>query len=153
MKALIVFSAIVAGCISCNSAKKSATPTTDAMPAAAVQATLTGTYWKLVELTGQAVKTDAQAREVFFKLTATDSTVTGNGGCNIFNGKFSTANEFTIRFSPMVSTLMACEKMDVEQQLMDVLTRADNYTINGNTLSLNKARMAPLARFEAVPGK
>jgi hypothetical protein len=34
--------------------------------------------------------------------------------------------------------------------MLDVLKMVDNYTIQGKQLSLNKAKMAPLARFEAV---
>ena len=45
---------------------------------------------------------------------------------------------------------MACPDMSMENQFIEVLGRADNYSILGDKLSLNKARMAPLARFEAV---
>jgi hypothetical protein len=34
--------------------------------------------------------------------------------------------------------------------LAEVLSKADNYKINGKTLNLNKAKMAPLAIFVAV---
>jgi hypothetical protein len=40
--------------------------------------------------------------------------------------------------------------MEKEVAFMEVLQKADNYAIQGKTLSLNKARMAPLAKFEAV---
>jgi hypothetical protein len=36
------------------------------------------------------------------------------------------------------------------KSIIEVLGRADNYSILGDKLSLNKARMAPLARFEAI---
>jgi heat shock protein HslJ len=49
-----------------------------------------------------------------------------------------------------MTTMMACENMDVESGLNKALVAADNYTIKGDILSLNKARMAPLARFQAV---
>jgi hypothetical protein len=38
-----------------------------------------------------------------------------------------------------------------EEGLAKVLGMADNYTIVNDVLSLNKARMAPLARFKLVP--
>jgi heat shock protein HslJ len=52
-----------------------------------------------------------------------------------------------------MSTLMACPDMETEQMLLGIFERVDNYSLSadGKTLSLNKARMAPLARFEAVP--
>jgi heat shock protein HslJ len=45
---------------------------------------------------------------------------------------------------------MACEHMEIENGLNKALVTADNYSLNGDNLSLNKARMAPLARFKAV---
>jgi heat shock protein HslJ len=55
-----------------------------------------------------------------------------------------------IRFTKMAGTLMACQNMEIEDQLRKVLEMADNYNLDGDKLVLNKARMAPLARFEAV---
>ena len=46
--------------------------------------------------------------------------------------------------------MMACDNMADEATLAKVLEMVDNYTISGNTLSLNKARMAPLARFKLI---
>jgi len=40
--------------------------------------------------------------------------------------------------------------MDIEKAFLDVLSAVDNYSLNGGHLTLNRARMAPLARFEAV---
>jgi hypothetical protein len=40
--------------------------------------------------------------------------------------------------------------MDVEEAFHEVLRAVDNYSLDGKRLTLNRARMAPLARFEAV---
>jgi heat shock protein HslJ len=40
--------------------------------------------------------------------------------------------------------------MDLENRFLQVINIADNYNLNGNTLTLNKARMAPLARFKRM---
>ena len=40
--------------------------------------------------------------------------------------------------------------MDVENAFHEALRTADNYSLDGDRLTLNRARMAPLARFEAV---
>lgn len=108
------------------------------------------TYWKLVELNGQPVA--PLKREPHLILKADGKRVTGFGGCNGFGGGYE-LNEATqrIRFVGVASTLMACaEGMEVEQGLHEALRATDNYSLSGNNLSLNKARMAPLARFEAV---
>lgn len=46
--------------------------------------------------------------------------------------------------------MMACVDMATEQEFKKILEIVDNYTINDKKLSLNKARMAPLAIFEVV---
>jgi hypothetical protein len=44
---------------------------------------------------------------------------------------------------------MACPD-DLEQEFLQVISEADNLSTDGKYLSLNKARMAPLARFVVV---
>lgn len=51
----------------------------------------------------------------------------------------------------MAVTMMACPDMRIERMFLEVLQVADNYSLSGDgQLSLNKARMAPLAQFEIV---
>ena len=112
---------------------------------------LTGTYWKLVELMGKPFKgTSATGKEMYITLSADSSTVQGHGGCNSFRGKYEVKEGGRISFSSLASTMMACPDMDNEATFMKAIGSADNYIITGNSLQLNKARMAPLARFEAV---
>ncbi len=114
------------------------------------EAGVTERYWKLVELHGKPVPT--LQREPFFILKAEGGTVTGFGGCNPLSGSYE-INEATsrIRFENMASTMMACtEGMDIEAAFHQVLRTADNFSLNGDHLTLNRARMAPLARFVAV---
>jgi hypothetical protein len=55
-----------------------------------------------------------------------------------------------ITISKMISTQMACPDMEIDTQFLKVLQIADNYYLIRDALVLNKARMAPLARFQAV---
>jgi heat shock protein HslJ len=107
--------------------------------------------WKLIELTGKPVA--RQKSEAYFMLKTENNRVTGNGGCNSFSGNYELLEGNRIRFSKVISTMMECENMYIEFGFLKVLETADNYTIKGDTLSLNKARMAPLARFVAVDQK
>ncbi|NDV46795.1 META domain-containing protein [Paludibacter sp. 221] len=108
-------------------------------------------YWKLIEVNGKEVKTsENQAKEAHFILKLENNRVNGNGGCNSFFGTYVIKNGNRISFSQMGSTMMACLNMETESQFMRALEMTDNYTVNGDTLSLNRARMAPLARFVAV---
>ena len=111
---------------------------------------LTETYWKLVELMGKPV--GALSRDAYIILKAEDGKVTGSGGCNRIAGGYEVVPEKNrIRFSKMISTMMACVKgMDTEHAFTEMLGRADSYTISGGKLQLLRARMAPLAVFEPV---
>lgn len=115
---------------------------------------ITEKYWKLVELNGKpVVKDDNFGREAHLILKAENNKFNGSAGCNTFFGSYQ-LNEASlqIKFSQVASTRMACPDMETENQFINVLNTVDNYTISadGTKLSLNKARMAPLARFEVV---
>ncbi|WPP51367.1 copper resistance protein NlpE N-terminal domain-containing protein [Catalinimonas niigatensis] len=111
---------------------------------------ITDTRWKLVELMGQQVDITVNNKEPFIMLSSADKRVQGNGGCNTIAGIYTFKEGNRVTFSQMISTRMACPNMEIESQLLNALETADNYSLNGNQLTLNKARMAPLARFEAV---
>lgn len=114
------------------------------------QVEITEKYWKLVELNGQPVTTKEGNREAFLILKTENNRVHGNGSCNTFNGGYELMEGNRIKFTRMATTLMACIDMKTEQEFMNVLETADNYNLTETTLVLNKARMAPLARFEVV---
>jgi len=106
-----------------------------------------GVHWKLVELNGNRLSEN----KAYFILHA-DNSVSGNGGCNVFFGTYTIESGNRISFSQMGASRMYCDgKMEVEKQLLQVFETADNFTINDDgTLSLNRARMASLARFVVV---
>ncbi len=109
-------------------------------------------YWKLKTLEGQEVKMSKnQEREVYFMLKSDENRVTGFAGCNNLMGSYTLEKGNRIRFSHMATTMMACPDVDFkEHEFLKVFELADNYTINGDELSLNVGRRAPLAVFEAV---
>ncbi len=109
-------------------------------------------YWKLIEINGQKVTADNfTTKEPHFILKSTDNRINGNGGCNSFFGAYVLdANVNRISFSNIGSTRMACMGPNVEDDFFKVLGTVDNYTVKNDTLQLNKARMAPLAKFVAV---
>jgi heat shock protein HslJ len=108
-------------------------------------------YWKLTELMGKPVVMDSSFRKephIIFKDEG--NRFIGNGGCNNFSGTYQLNDMNRITLSQAVATQMACPNMEVESQFFKVLTMADNYDIVGDMLVLNRARMAPLARFKTV---
>ncbi|MBF2057702.1 MAG: copper resistance protein NlpE N-terminal domain-containing protein [Cyanobacterium sp. T60_A2020_053] len=110
-------------------------------------ATLTETYWKLTELNGKKIE-DAP-RDIYIMLKD-NQRVQGFGGCNNLIGSYELKEGNRLNFVQIASTQMACEDMEKESGLFQVLRMVDNYNLTGNTLILNRARMAPLAVFEAV---
>lgn len=114
-------------------------------------ASLTETYWKLIELNGQAIPAISDTlKELHLILRSEGHTVSGFGGCNGFSGTYEhNADAMRLKFSKMTSTLMACDRIELEQQFTGALEMVENYAIKGDTLSLHKAKMAALARFLA----
>jgi copper homeostasis protein (lipoprotein) len=113
-----------------------------------------GRRWRLVELRGSPIDGMELVAEPTLSFAADGSTMSGNASCNSFSGAYALKSGNRIRFARQLAvTLMACPDMSVEAEFLDVLQTADNYAIGSDgTLSLNRARMAPLARFAPVEG-
>jgi len=111
---------------------------------------VTEKYWQLVELNGRPVP--KLEREPYLILRAKGGRVTGFGGCNPFTGTYELDEAASrIRFRKLGVTPMACaSSLEMEEAFYRVLRTVDNYSLDGDRLTLNRARMAPLARFEAV---
>ncbi|MGL6127653.1 heat-shock protein [Chryseobacterium artocarpi] len=134
LSALVLTVFLVSSCQT-QTAKK---PTTD----------ITGKTWKLTELNGQPIQLKNQKNNPYFKLNMEGMRYEGHAGCNGLGGTFEIKPDvMRIKFNQGMSTMMACEDLDIENQFTKAILAADNYSVNGNTLTLNKARMAPLAKF------
>ena len=119
---------------------------------AATEPDIAGVRWRLVELMGKPVPAAADPeRAPFLRLIEDGQRIEGFGGCNTFGGRYELPAPTRIRFSHVAATLMACPDMQVETEFLRVLESTDNYAIAEDRLSLHKARMAPLARFERAP--
>lgn len=105
--------------------------------------------WKLTKLNGKPLsELDSAAQRVFITFSAEDHRVSGNSGCNSFGGTYTLKEGNRFETSQLISTMMACKNMEVEDQFIGILQKADTYIIHENTLQITKARMAPLAEFE-----
>lgn len=108
-------------------------------------------YWKLTELYGKPVTMDSTFRKephIIFKNA--ENRFNGHGGCNGFSGTYELRSGNRISISNAISTQMACPNLEIETQFLKALQTADNFNVVGDELVLNKARMAPLARFKTV---
>jgi heat shock protein HslJ len=94
---------------------------------------LTGISWRLTSLNGQAVLPDTFINAEFDD----GGNVGGTNGCNRYSGPYQ-AGSSSISIGPLMSTMMACPDMVMEQEqaYMTALQSASTYKIKGNVLEL-----------------
>jgi heat shock protein HslJ len=112
---------------------------------------LTERYWKLTELDGTPAVMPKHGREAHLRLRAEGGEAGGSTGCNSFGGHYELAGD-RIRFSRMVSTLMACDDPAINTQeaaFLRMLESADRAVAVGDDLTLYAGDRA-IARFVAV---
>lgn len=110
---------------------------------------LQNTHWRLVELAGKMVPANATSKQMYMVLKS-DSTVTGNGGCNAFSGNYSLGKNNEITFGELVRTNILCPGIDYERTFLNAVSKTDHYQIIGNSLSLQD-KFTSVAKF--VGGK
>ena len=103
--------------------------------------------WVLIELRGRAVESATGDEKGFIQFSMETGRYFGNNTCNNFFGQYELYEGKRIIFGKAGSTMMAFPDMESQNLFMEVLQMAENYTVLDSILSLNKARMAPLARF------
>jgi len=138
---------------SCNTVQNTNKNNNTSQQSTMPENTILGKKWKLIELNGKPVADKVNGKEPYLKLIKQekDYTYEASGGCNGIGGNLKLSG-FKVQFAQGMSTMMACEDMSIEHGLSKALVTTDNYTVSkeGDVLSINKGRMAPLARFRAV---
>ena len=151
MKHLPLLLAAIFFMAACSSNKTAVKPETKPAPSAENK-TLEGTYWVLTELNGNPVaapKAGEKAAYIYFD--AAKKRVGMSGGCNVMGGSYELMDGNRIKLGNLMSTMMACPDMTLEEGLKRMAEMVDNYAIADDNLSFAKARMAPTARFKAAP--
>lgn len=114
-------------------------------------ATLPNTYWRLLRLNGNSVKTPEVAREIHLVMHDSDGSVSGFAGCNRFKGSYSIDGK-ALSFSPLASTMMACPEaqMQIEQNVHQSISRVTAWRLEGQTLELYDIDGGSVMVFDAV---
>jgi heat shock protein HslJ len=98
---------------------------------------LAGTSWNVTGINNgnQAVVSLAAGSSITL-VFGTDGSVSGNGGCNTYNGSVAVDGD-AIAFGPLMSTQMACPQpvMDQETQFFAALAASSTFNISGSTLT------------------
>ncbi|MBC6611239.1 META domain-containing protein [Hymenobacter sp. BT507] len=122
--------ALLASCAGREPAETTQTPTVATTP-------LRGTYWVLHQLGDSAVITHENSQEVYLTLAADSSNrAEGQAGCNRFRGRFTLAANDQLSFSPLLSTKMACPRLQLESRYLSALEGTTRYQLQGDTLRL-----------------
>jgi copper homeostasis protein (lipoprotein) len=103
--------------------------------------------WQLIELNGKAVQGKPETHYIVFH--SKEGRIEAKANCNIMSWSYTIKNELQLKTEKGISTLMACPD-NLEDELSGAISKADNLSTDGENLSLNKARMAPLARFKRL---
>lgn len=111
---------------------------------------LTGTRWKLKEFPGRTTPLPATEKEVFMVFQDSTSEVKGFLGCNGFGGKYVADATGSLVISNVISTMMACPALDVENSFSKAMEVTSRYTIEKDLLSLLKGDSV-MVTFEAGP--
>ena len=133
--------------MSCQTRPTQETAATATPPPARVapDAQLRETHWVPRQLAGQPVTLPSDTREPYLTLRA-DGTAEGNGSCNRFRGTFFSEKPGELKFSPLMSTRMACAAIATENEFTRALGQSSTYRISGDTLLLFSTANAPVAR-------
>ncbi|QTR50749.1 META domain-containing protein [Candidatus Thiothrix anitrata] len=117
----------------------------------AVDAKLNKTEWTLQSLSGWNAQSPAKLPQPA-TLAFSGDNVSGNDGCNLFNGIYTQTakpNSLRIPTDKMMSTMMACmggaDKLS--RMYLQALNRTTGYQLNNNILTLKDARGRKLATF------
>jgi putative lipoprotein len=109
---------------------------------------LEGTYWKAIELAGQATPTQDAKREAHLLFQA-GGRLAGSDGCNRIAGSYDLKGN-VVEFGQVASTQMACiNTEDIARAFGEALKSATRLTIAGDRLELMDATGKRLASFTA----
>ena len=103
-----------------------------------------------MKLYGKTIEKNKDSKREYGITFNTDGRFSAFAGCNNMMGNYVMKTSFSLSFSPVASTMMACPEMDLEQKFAAMLEKVDSYIIVEDELQLVKGKMAPLARFKAI---
>lgn len=93
--------------------------------------------WVLEELNGFKVfLTDFQKELPRIEINSTENKFMGYGGCNAISGSIFYEKDL-LRFSKVISTMMACASGNKEDQFIKALQNTTSYSIGDNRLTLS----------------
>lgn len=108
---------------------------------------LEGTTWTLTSATDLGVDLGDVAVTAMFE----NNKISGNGGCNQYNGTAKVDGSSMTIGDDIASTMMACEgsKSEVEAAYLKLLPTVASFEVKGKTLTLKNDKDASILIYEA----
>lgn len=103
--------------------------------------------WQIVELNGKPVDGSPETHYLIFH--SNKGRLEAKMNCNALSRSYRITNQFQITMDHGISTLMACPD-SLEAEFNKALDMADNIAVGNDSMTINKARMAPLVRLKLV---
>ena len=103
--------------------------------------------WQIVEIFGKTVNGKPDTHYLIFH--ADENKLEAKVNCNSILSPYSITQQYRIKISEGISTMMACEN-NLETELIKALNMADNISFTESSLTLNKGRMSPLIKLKLV---
>ena len=151
MKKMLFTLLLLASIIGCNTTNQSVTVDENTTPenSETTTMTLTEKQWNLTEVNGTAIVLDSGTMKVPHFILKDDKKITGYSGCNIFNGSYELVENTTLKVSPLMSTMMACEGVTYEQDYMKVFGDSVTISFDDDKLVLTNSALIVTAKFTA----
>ena len=93
--------------------------------------------WEIVSVKGNPVREVEKQPQLVFNVA--EKRVHGNASCNTINGSFTQeeGQAASLRFSQMISTMMACPNMDTERLVLEALNKVASFTLDQDKSKLS----------------
>ncbi len=94
--------------------------------------------WDIIEMNG--ITLDPQATSQTLSLDIDRETMSGNAGCNRMSGKieYFPGQKDIIKFPRIVTTRMACQDMQLEDELLKTLDKVVRFATDTDTKPINR---------------
>lgn len=93
--------------------------------------------WRLQTIKGDDIKADSPLQTPTLELNFSDNRLNGNTSCNTYNAPF-TLSKNVLEVQPLVTTRMACDKMDIEKKFVEIFTGRMDIDLENGKLVIRK---------------
>ena len=104
--------------------------------------------WHILTIENKSIDKKVNGKEPIFSFDLANKEYAAITGCNNLIGGFELKSTNKIKFERGISTMMACENMEVEQGLSRILPLITTYKINQDTLSFLDGKKVIKAQFK-----